>query len=154
MILDRRRVLRSSAIVGNGAALGRVAGPLSASALSPVGEIDVGGQVKVKRPGDTAYVHRQADDIFEMETTWTPLDAPPVVARQKEWLAAYFAAMEPHVMQQSYVNFPSRDLPDWKRAYYGDNLDRLSQVKLQYDPGEFFKFPQSVPLPDRVTART
>lgn len=113
----------------------------------------VGGKVKEKRPEDTAYVHRQADYIFEMETTWSPLDTPAVVARQKEWLAGYFDAMERHVMQQSYVNFPSRSLPDWQRAYYGDNLGRLSQVKLQYDPHEFFRFPQSVPLPTRVSAR-
>ncbi len=113
----------------------------------------VGGKVKEKTPQDTAYVHRQADYIFEMETTWGPLDTPAVVARQKDWLAAYFEAMEPHVVQQSYVNFPSRDLPDWERAYYGENRHRLSRVKLQYDPGDFFNYPQSIPLPRRTSER-
>lgn len=112
----------------------------------------VGGRVKDKRPTDTAYVHREADFIFEMETSWAPIDPPDVVARQQAWLAEYFAAMQTFVTPRSYVNFPSRDLPNWARAYYGENLERLQAIKRQVDPGNAFRFPQSIP-PASATAR-
>ncbi|MFE1599627.1 FAD-binding oxidoreductase [Methylobacterium sp. ID0610] len=112
----------------------------------------IGGKVKEKRPTDTAYVHRQADFIFEMETAWGAIDTPEVVARQLAWLAEYFEAMQRFVIPQSYVNFPSRDLPNWKLAYYGENLPRLCAVKRKYDPDNLFRFPQSIPLSDLSSA--
>lgn len=105
-----------------------------------------GGKVKDVKPTDTAYVHRDSDFILEMEASWSPLDTPDTVRRQLAWLTEYFAAMQAYVRPQSYVNFPSRDLPNWLKAYYGENVDKLCAVKRQYDPDNVFKFPQSIPL--------
>ncbi len=105
-----------------------------------------GGKVKTVAAKDTAYVHRDSDFILEMEASWSPLDTPDQVQRQLAWLTAYFADMQRFVKKQSYVNFPSRDLPDWLNAYYGQNVDRLCAVKRQYDPDNVFQFAQSIPL--------
>jgi hypothetical protein len=105
----------------------------------------VGGKVNDVKPADTAYVHRNANYIFEMECAWAPIDKPDVVSKQKKWLAGYFEAMKPFVLPQSYVNFPNRDLPNWARAYYGKNLEKLSEVKTEYDSANLFKFEQSIP---------
>ena len=40
---------------------------------------------------------------------------------------------------------PSRDLPNWEKAYYGENLARLMQVKRKYDSRNLFAFQQSIP---------
>lgn len=106
----------------------------------------IGGKVQAKAVDETAYPHRNANYIFEMECAWSPIDSPRVIAAQQQWLADYFNAMQPFVLKQSYVNFPNRDQPDWERAYYGTNLKRLSQVKRKYDPHNIFTFPQSIPL--------
>ncbi|MFH6781304.1 MULTISPECIES: FAD-binding oxidoreductase [Methylobacterium] len=105
-----------------------------------------GGKVKDVRADATAYVHRDCDFIVEMEASWSPLDTPETVTRQQAWLTEYFAAMQKFVKPQSYVNFPSRDLPNWLKAYYGSNVDRLCAVKRQYDPDNVFNFLQSIPL--------
>ncbi len=106
----------------------------------------IGGQVKKVGRSDTAYVHRNSNYIYEMEASWSPIDKPLLVAKQRAWLAAYFADMQRYVQHESYVNFPDRELPDWQHRYYGCNLSRLSRVKEKYDPNHVFKFAQSIPL--------
>jgi hypothetical protein len=54
--------------------------------------------------------------------------------------------MQPYVLPQSYQNWPDRGLADWRRAYYGSNLERLTRVKAEHDPKDRFSYPQSVPL--------
>ncbi len=106
----------------------------------------IGGKVRDLAQDATAYVHRNANYIFEMECAWTPVDKPEVVRAQRDWMARYFTAMKPYVLPQSYVNFPNRDQENWASAYYGGNLKRLSAVKRQYDADNVFRFPQSIPL--------
>ena len=106
----------------------------------------IGGKVRDVKQDATAYIHRNANYIFEMECAWAPVDKPEVASAQQEWLASYFEAMKPYVLQQSYVNFPNRDLPNWARAYYGSNLERLSSVKRKYDPQQIFRYSQSIPV--------
>jgi hypothetical protein len=106
----------------------------------------IGGKVKEVGAADTAYVHRGSNFIFEMEASWSPLDKPDVVRRQRDWLASYYADMQRFLQPESYVNFPNRDLKNWARAYYGGNLERLSQVKREVDPHNLFRFEQSIPL--------
>ncbi len=105
----------------------------------------IGGKVREVATDATAYVHRNANYIFEMECAWAPIDKPDVMRRQQAWLTEYFEAMQPYMLPQSYVNFPSRELPNWARAYYGSNLERLKRVKRQYDPANLFSFAQSIP---------
>lgn len=108
----------------------------------------IGGKVQDVAPNATAYVHRKASFIFEMERSWSTLDSPDVVRKQKEWLDEYSAYMQAkYLLPRSYVNFPSREIPQWADAYYGENLDRLRCLKFKYDRDNLFRFEQSIPLP-------
>jgi hypothetical protein len=46
----------------------------------------------------------------------------------------------------SYQNYIDRDLDDWQTRYYGQNFNRLVDIKTKYDPNNLFKFPQSIPV--------
>jgi FAD/FMN-containing dehydrogenase len=105
----------------------------------------IGGKVGDKKWNDTAYVHRNANFIFEMEASWAPIDKPETVDRQQKWLSDYYNHMQQFLLPQSYVNFPSRDLPEWQHAYYGDNLPKLSRIKREVDRENLFRFEQSIP---------
>ena len=94
----------------------------------------------------TAFVHRNANFMFQVEPEWTPLDSPKVVAAMQSWLSEYFDAMTPYLLPQSYQNFPDRTLIDFGKAYYGENLPRLKLVKKKFDPENLFNFPQSLPI--------
>jgi hypothetical protein len=64
-----------------------------------------------------------------------------------DWLAAGYHQLAPFGTAQAYQNFIDPSLKDWRTAYYGTNLPRLSRVKHRYDPDDVFRFPQSVPEP-------
>jgi len=78
----------------------------------------IGGEVRNIKPDATAYVHRNANYIFEMEAAWAPIDSPDIVRAQKRWLTDYFNAMQKYLLPQSYVNFPSRELKDCGNKYF------------------------------------
>jgi len=58
-----------------------------------------------------------------------------------------YAAMRPHVSGQCYVNYCDLDLGEgYAKAYWGDNLARLTSIKAAVDPNNIFRHAQSVPL--------
>ncbi len=79
-------------------------------------------------------------------STWEAADPPGLVADQQDWLQSIYRSMQSYVQPQSYQNWPDRTLTDWKSAYYGPNLQRLTQVKAKYDPHDRFTYAQSIPL--------
>ncbi|GBB94155.1 hypothetical protein RclHR1_00230033 [Rhizophagus clarus] len=46
----------------------------------------------------------------------------------------------------SYQNYIDRDLDDWQTRYYGNNFNKLVDIKTKYDPNNLFNFPQSIPV--------
>jgi FAD/FMN-containing dehydrogenase len=103
-----------------------------------------GGAV-ARVPADaTAFVHRSALHYVSVISLWQE-DAD--TAANLAWADELTAALRPHLTGEVYQNYADRDLPDWATAYYGANYPRLQQVKLRYDPGDFFHHPQSVRLP-------
>jgi FAD/FMN-containing dehydrogenase len=104
-----------------------------------------GGRINTVAPDATAFVHRDAAFLMDTETTWTARDGPRVVAAGLDWLGGVYHALAPFGTGEAYQNFIDPALADWKAAYYGANLRRLTQVKSRYDPGRVFRFPQAVP---------
>ena len=62
------------------------------------------------------------------------------------WIDSFHAAMQPFTSSFSYQNFIDISQTDYLTAYYGSNLPRLVQVKAKYDPGNLFRYPQSIPV--------
>lgn len=112
----------------------------------------LGGAVRDLRSTDTAFPYREADFIVGLQTQWTAHDsAQPNI----EWFHREFENLRP-LTYGGFVNFSnpifgqnfnrSHDFYAFMNAYYGENADRLRQVKRQIDPLNTFNFPQSIPL--------
>jgi FAD/FMN-containing dehydrogenase len=121
---------------------------LAAVAAVPAGGVVLlcdayGGKIADVAAGDTAFARRAGTQYcIQYYTSWSrAADTPAHLAQ----ITKVYAAMRPHMSGASYVNYCDRDLPDYARAYWGDNLDRLSAVKAQYDPTNLFHHAQSVP---------
>jgi FAD binding domain/Berberine and berberine like len=100
-----------------------------------------GGAVRNVPEGGTAFVHRDPIFYSEPAAAWSGTDTTgPHLA----WIAQIRAALRPSIAG-GYVNVPDRAIADWGTAYYGDNFDRLRQIKATYDPAHAFSFEQGIP---------
>ncbi len=106
-----------------------------------------GGAINRVAADATAFVHRDALFSAQYSGSWQAGAASSVVAANHAWLMDAWQSMRSSASGFSYQNYVDPDLSNWQQAYYGSNLARLQRVKAVYDPGNFFHFAQSIPLP-------
>jgi FAD/FMN-containing dehydrogenase len=95
---------------------------------------------------ETAYVHRDMLTMLRATPVWA-LDAPKSVGDDlMAWTEQMIRVIAPYTPAESYQNFPNRDIKDYLREYYAENLARLIRVKRRYDPNDVFHNPQSIPV--------
>ncbi|HEX6075964.1 MAG TPA: FAD-binding oxidoreductase [Micromonosporaceae bacterium] len=105
-----------------------------------------GGAFARISPQATAFPHRGARFLLRhtVQVGARASDQARWTARQ--WVTGSWSTVRPYGSGGAYVNYPDLDLPAWARAYHGDNLERLIEVKAKYDPTALFRSPQAVPL--------
>lgn len=143
----------TSRVKGNTSFLDR---PLDAQALSTFQEwlanapggaaptlYALGGAIARVAPHETAFVHRNARILITFQSNWTNPEEDEV---NVAWVEGVRQAMRPYTTGGAYVNIPDRKMEDWLWAYYGENVERLVDVKRRYDPENVFSFPQSIPV--------
>ncbi|WP_440006790.1 FAD-binding oxidoreductase [Halomicrococcus sp. SG-WS-1] len=110
------------------------------SSLSEIFFGQVGGAM-ARVPADaTAYPHRDAEYVMNVHTRWEdPEDDERCIA----WAREFFDAMAPYASGGVYVNFISEREGEENLAY-GDNYDRLVEIKNEYDPTNLFHVNQNV----------
>lgn len=87
-----------------------------------------------------AFFHRDALYYAEPGAAWNDLTKTDAAI---DWTNAFAKAMRPHVTG-AYVNVPDPTFEDAGQLYYGDNLERLREIKRRYDPFNVFRYPQSI----------
>ncbi len=103
----------------------------------------LGGAINAVKPGDTAFVHRNALSGIQASVA---TGAGAAAAEQgRSWLAHFASTVSRYVDGSAYQNYIDPTLVDWPKAYYGANLGRLVRVKATYDPDDVFHFAQSIP---------
>ncbi|WP_100835553.1 FAD-binding oxidoreductase [Kitasatospora fiedleri] len=100
-----------------------------------------GGAINRVDPAATAFVHRDAQYLVSLDTSWLPGEDP---APHLDWLAGLDHLIAAHATGGAYLNFTDPDLRGWRDAYYGANYPRLAATKQRHDPDRLFAFPQSI----------
>ena len=58
-----------------------------------------------------------------------------------QWVRDTLAALAPH----TYMNYAAEDKADRVDAAFGPNVDRLRDIKRQYDPDNLFRLNLNIP---------
>jgi FAD/FMN-containing dehydrogenase len=106
----------------------------------------LGGAIDDIGPAATAWSHRGALFNAQYTASWgkTPGNGP--LARNQHSLAAIHQTVRRYATGEAYQNYADDSLANPLRAYYGDNLARLIEVRRTYDPTGVFTTPQGIPL--------
>ncbi|ADB62325.1 FAD linked oxidase domain protein [Haloterrigena turkmenica DSM 5511] len=92
-------------------------------------------------PADaTAFPHRDAEYGMNVHTRW---EDPAMDDQCIAWSREFFDAMAPYATGGVYVNFISEREGE-ENLGYGENYDRLVDVKTAYDPENLFRMNQNV----------
>ena len=101
----------------------------------------IGGATMQPAPDSAAYAHRDARFVMNVHGRWTD---PADDERCIRWARDYFKASAPFASSGVYVNFLTADEGDRVKAAYGQNYDRLAQIKRKYDPTNLFSTNQNI----------
>ncbi|HEX5275167.1 MAG TPA: FAD-binding oxidoreductase [Candidatus Rubrimentiphilum sp.] len=104
-----------------------------------------GGRVNDKKPGETAFVHRQSRWLSSIDLYWERDTTNETLKQNLEWQSAFYEAIVPFAKGGAYQNFIDPSLADWKAAYHGANLARLEAIKRRVDPAGVFTFREAIP---------
>ncbi|ORY03766.1 FAD-binding domain-containing protein [Basidiobolus meristosporus CBS 931.73] len=94
------------------------------------------GQIGKHSAHATSFVHRD---------TISSIQIGVFNATRLPWLHEIYNTLQPD-FPKGYQNYIDHDEKGWKKAYYGDNFDRLVRIKNKYDLRNVFQFARSIPL--------
>jgi FAD/FMN-containing dehydrogenase len=93
-------------------------------------------------PQDTAFAYRDATFATVIVCAWQ--DAAKD-AERIQWVRDYYDATAPHSEAGGYVNFMADDDQARVQDNYGENYQRLTEIKRIYDPDNLFHLNQNIP---------
>jgi hypothetical protein len=92
-------------------------------------------------PNDTPWAYRDA----RWGSVFAGVDNDPGnVDAIRNWSIDYFEALHPHSAGGAYVNMMMDEGQERVKASYGENYDRLAQIKASYDPDNLFRVNQNI----------
>ncbi|TYL37474.1 FAD-linked oxidase [Natronococcus pandeyae] len=115
-------------------------------APTPQSEIlihQVGGVINDVAPDATAYPHRETEFIITPGARW---EDPAMDEECIAWVRACHDALAEDATGGTYVNFEG-EREGHEHNAYGENYDRLVEVKTEYDPANLFRVNQNVEPP-------
>ncbi len=111
---------------------------------SPVSDIKIAylrGAIAQVGPGDSAYTHREAPFLININTRWEAQSDGHI-----RWTGDFWSAVRPFSAGGVYVNFLGQEGSERVREAYGQaKYERLIALKNRYDPTNRFRVNQNIP---------
>ena len=109
--------------------------------LSTMHLYPINGAASKPGNGDTAWNHR--DSKYAMIILGVDPD-PANKDMITKWTKDYYDALQSHSEEGAYVNFMMEEGEGRIKAAYGENYEKLVQVKNKYDPKNLFRVNQNI----------
>lgn len=102
----------------------------------------LGGKINdVDFAKQSSFAHRDKNYLSELQTYWYH-------ASQTDRMINAFEEVQKILydsgIKNQYINYPDVNFENWESAYFGENYHRLQKIKNKYDPGNCFRYEQSV----------
>jgi FAD/FMN-containing dehydrogenase len=116
-------------------------GPEMPSGQSTMHLYPIDGAAHDPGNSDTAWAYRDAN----WGSVFAGVDPDPAnAAAIRDWCIDYFEALHPYSAGGAYVNMMMDEGQERVKASYGDNYERLTRIKAEYDPGNLFRVNQNI----------
>jgi hypothetical protein len=101
----------------------------------------IDGAVRKVGKNDTAWNYRNS----QWASVIVGVDPDPANKEKiTSWTKSYYDAVHPYSAGGAYVNFMMEEGEDRVKATYGDNYNRLVEIKTKYDPKNLFRVNQNI----------
>jgi FAD/FMN-containing dehydrogenase len=101
----------------------------------------ISGAANDVAPDAMAYGHRATHFVLNVHGRW---DDPAQDGQCIDWARQLFQAAQPFASAGAYINFMTEDEGARVDAAFGPNLERLREVKRNYDPYNVFHMNQNI----------
>jgi FAD/FMN-containing dehydrogenase len=101
----------------------------------------IAGAANDVAPDAMAYGHRATHFVLNVHGRW---DDPAQDGECIDWARQLFQAAQPFASAGAYINFMTEDEGARVDAAFGPNLERLREVKRNYDPYNVFHMNQNI----------
>lgn len=113
-----------------------------------------GGAINEYPVEKSAFIHRDVTVDFFCDVFWEHVDDEKARKENGDWLQSLMDFVDQFSNGHSYQNYPNRQQEDWRWAYFGKYYNTLQWVKAKYDPGNYFRYQQSISAePDEAHAK-
>ena len=104
----------------------------------------MGGAIGRTSLQQSVFAHRDA--LLSAQYLFSgPVGTPETMLLEGEiWVHQMRKLMRRWSTGGAYVNYTDGRLKNWAKAYYGGQYPQLRRIKSRYDPGNLFRFPQSI----------
>jgi FAD/FMN-containing dehydrogenase len=102
-----------------------------------------GGAMSRIGPEETAFGDRSASYLLSIDSTW---ENPTDTEKNIVWTRDVWKDMQRFSPGSLYLNFPGlgEEGEDLVKSAYGDNYERLVEIKTKYDPLNLFRMNQNI----------
>lgn len=98
---------------------------------------------EASKPAQTAMAWNYRDAKYAMVIVGVS-DSKEDQEKITSWAREYWEALHPYSLGGGYVNMMMEEGEDRIKASYGNNYNRLTQIKAKYDPGNLFRVNQNI----------
>ena len=100
----------------------------------------MGGNIKNVPQDEMAFYYRESLCILGFQTVW---EDNKYTLDNEEWFIERFKKIE-SMTCGSFVNFPTGEIENYAKAYYGMHSKKLKEIKKLHDPKDIFNFEQGL----------
>ncbi|HLR25507.1 MAG TPA: BBE domain-containing protein [Fodinibius sp.] len=101
----------------------------------------INGAVHERASDETAWNYRDANwSMVIAGVAADPADNDTIA----KWARNYWETVHPHNRGGAYINFMMEEGDERIKATYGNNYNRLVEIKTKYDPENFFRVNQNI----------